>query len=130
MEESVENDSIPEDSNQEGYDNVEAKVMEYCSSPTGVIVSTVVHILVITFPQLEFIINLSHLGMSHIECGTSVSSNIAVAILKLNISWLETNQPTKKGGDLRKRQTSSLPRFDHFCVRNAGLEMVNRALKL
>jgi hypothetical protein len=35
------------------------------------------------------------------------------------------NQPTKKltkGGVLRKRQTSSLARFDHFCVRNALLE--------
>jgi hypothetical protein len=31
MEESVENDSMSEDSNQESYDNVEAKVMEYCS---------------------------------------------------------------------------------------------------
>jgi hypothetical protein len=44
-----------------------------------------------------------------------------------------TNQPTKKltkGGVLRKRQTSSLARFDHSCVRNAFLEMVKGALKL
>jgi hypothetical protein len=44
-----------------------------------------------------------------------------------------TNQPTKKltkGGVLRKRQTRSLARFDHSCVRNALLEMVQGALKL
>jgi hypothetical protein len=38
------------------------------------------------------------------------------------------NQPTKKlnkGGVLRKRDTSSLARLDHSCVRNALLEMVN-----
>jgi hypothetical protein len=43
------------------------------------------------------------------------------------------NQPTKKltkGGVLRKRETSCLARFDHSCVRNALLEMVNGALKL
>jgi hypothetical protein len=43
------------------------------------------------------------------------------------------NQPTKKlteGGVLRKHQTSSLARFDHSCVRNALLEMVNGTLKL
>jgi hypothetical protein len=43
-----------------------------------------------------------------------------------------TNQPTKKltkGGVLRKRETSSLARFDHSCVRNALLEMVNGALQ-
>jgi hypothetical protein len=31
---------------------------------------------------------------------------------------------------MRKRETSSLAMFDHSCVRNALLEMVNRALKL
>jgi hypothetical protein len=44
-----------------------------------------------------------------------------------------TNQPTKKltkGGVLRKRQTSSLARFNHSCVRDALLEMVKGALKL
>jgi hypothetical protein len=42
------------------------------------------------------------------------------------------NQPKSltKGGVLRKRQTSSLNRFDHSCVRNALLEMVKGALKL
>jgi hypothetical protein len=42
------------------------------------------------------------------------------------------DQPTKKltkGGVLCKRETSSLARFDHFCVLNALLEMVNGALK-
>jgi hypothetical protein len=42
-------------------------------------------------------------------------------------------QPIKKltkGGVLRKRQTSSLARFDHSCVRNAFMEMVKGALKL
>jgi hypothetical protein len=37
-----------------------------------------------------------------------------------------TNQPTNqkaKGGVLRKRETSSLARFDHACVRNKLLEM-------
>jgi hypothetical protein len=45
----------------------------------------------------------------------------------------KTKQPTKKitkGGVLRKRQTSSLARFDHSCVRNAFPEMVKGALKL
>jgi hypothetical protein len=40
------------------------------------------------------------------------------------------NQPTKKltkGGVLHKRQTSSLARFDHSCLRNALLEMVEGA---
>jgi hypothetical protein len=44
-----------------------------------------------------------------------------------------TNQPTKKltkGGVLRKRQTSSLARFNHSGVRDALLEMVKGALKL
>jgi hypothetical protein len=43
------------------------------------------------------------------------------------------NQPTKKltkGGVWRKRQTLSLARFDHSCVRDALLEMVKGALKL
>jgi hypothetical protein len=43
------------------------------------------------------------------------------------------NQPTKKltkGGVLRKRNTSSLARFNHSCVRNALLEMVRGASKL
>jgi hypothetical protein len=42
------------------------------------------------------------------------------------------NQPTKKlteGGVLRKRQTSSLARFDHSCLRNVLLEKVKGALK-
>jgi hypothetical protein len=46
---------------------------------------------------------------------------------------IRTNQPIKKltmGGVLRKRQTYSLIRFDHSCVRNALLEMVKGALKL
>jgi hypothetical protein len=50
-----------------------------------------------------------------------------------NTLTFETNQPTKKltkGGVLRKRQTSSLARFNHSCVRNALLEMVKGALKL
>jgi hypothetical protein len=50
-----------------------------------------------------------------------------------NDTDLSTNQPTKKltkGGVLRKRETSSLARFDHSCVRSALLEMVNGALKL
>jgi hypothetical protein len=37
-----------------------------------------------------------------------------------------TNQKAK-GGVLRKRETSSLARFYHSCVRNAQLEMVNGA---
>jgi hypothetical protein len=43
------------------------------------------------------------------------------------------NQTTKKltkGGVLRKRQTSSVARFDHSCEWNALLEMVKGALKL
>jgi hypothetical protein len=42
-------------------------------------------------------------------------------------------QPTKKltkGGVLCKQETSSLARFDHSCVWNALLEIVNGALKL
>jgi hypothetical protein len=42
-----------------------------------------------------------------------------------------TNQPTKrltKGGVRRRRETSSLARSNHSCVRNALLEMVNGAL--
>jgi hypothetical protein len=41
-----------------------------------------------------------------------------------------TNQKATKGGVLCKRETSSLARFDHSCVRNALLEMENGALKL
>jgi hypothetical protein len=47
--------------------------------------------------------------------------------LPTNETTESTNQPTKKltkGGVLRKRQTSSVARFDHSCVRNALLEMV------
>jgi hypothetical protein len=40
------------------------------------------------------------------------------------------NQKANKGGVLRKRQTLSLARFDHSCLRNALLEMVKGALKL
>jgi hypothetical protein len=49
---------------------------------------------------------------------------------KHNVADTPNNQPTKKltkGGVLCKRKTSSLARFDHSCVRNALLEMVNCA---
>jgi hypothetical protein len=42
-----------------------------------------------------------------------------------------TNQPTErltKGGDMRRCETSFLVRFNHSCVLNALLEMVNDAL--
>jgi hypothetical protein len=55
---------------------------------------------------------------------TDVSGVLAASII---------NQPTKKqtnGGVLSKRETSSLARSDHSCVRNALLEMVKGALKL
>jgi hypothetical protein len=61
-----------------------------------------------------------------------VSRTISVLVLRV-LKWLKSNQPTKKltkGGVLRKRQTSSLARFNHSCVRNALLEMVKGALKL
>jgi hypothetical protein len=46
------------------------------------------------------------------------------------ISFPVLNKPTKKltkDGVLCKRQTSSLARFDHSCVLNALLEIVNGA---
>jgi hypothetical protein len=49
----------------------------------------------------------------------------------LTLSNEPTNQPTKrliKGGVRRRRETSSLVRSNHSCVRNALLEMVNGAL--
>jgi hypothetical protein len=62
----------------------------------------------------------------------SISPNpISLKSIRLLSSHLR--QPTKKltkGGVLRKRQTSSLARFNHSCVRNALLEMVRGALKL
>jgi hypothetical protein len=51
--------------------------------------------------------------------------------LRLPTGDCSTNQPTKKltkGGVKHRRETSSLARFDHSCVRNALLEMVNVAL--
>jgi hypothetical protein len=50
-----------------------------------------------------------------------------------NQSFEDHLQPTKKltkGGILRKRETSSLARFDHSCALNTLLEMVKVALKL
>jgi hypothetical protein len=62
---------------------------------------------------------------------TNVSRTISVLVLRV-LMWLESNQPpTRKlttGGVLHKRQTSSLARFHHSCVRNAFLEMVKGAL--
>jgi hypothetical protein len=64
------------------------------------------------------------------EAALELSENIA-----LSKPGDQTNQPkpTKKltkGGVLRKRQASSLARFNHSCVLDALLEMVRGALKL
>jgi hypothetical protein len=51
---------------------------------------------------------------------------------KMAVFWdQQTNEKNlTKGGVLRKRETSSLVRFDNSWLRNALLEMVNGALKL
>jgi hypothetical protein len=68
---------------------------------------------------------------------TSAAEVAIFARIFLKLYWTTytkpTNQPTKKltkGGVFRKIETSSIARFDHSCVRNALLEMVNGALKL
>jgi hypothetical protein len=41
----------------------------------------------------------------------------------------QSTKTLPKGGILRKRETSSLARFDHSCIRNALLEIVKGTLK-
>jgi hypothetical protein len=66
--------------------------------------------------------------------GASVAHLLAVGrrLTTVPAGWpLTANQATNqkaKGGVRHWRETSSLARFDDFCVRNALLEMVNGAL--
>jgi hypothetical protein len=57
-------------------------------------------------------------------------SVLGVANFNLRSPNHSTNQPKRltKGGVRRRRETSSLARSKHSCVRNALLEMVNGAL--
>jgi hypothetical protein len=67
------------------------------------------------------------LGLLTDKKGVSPVNTVIFSLLSFH-----SNQPTKKptkGGVLRKRETSSLARFDHSCGRNALLEMVNGTLK-
>jgi hypothetical protein len=71
----------------------------------------------------------AHSRVNWLQEETHVSGNTSVHIIRV-LMWLD--KPTKKltkGGVLRKRQTSSLIRFDHYCVRDALLKMVRGALK-
>jgi hypothetical protein len=72
------------------------------------------------FPNLE-----SRLAGEHDD-----SDNVSTRCLKNNIVHTTNKKAITKGGVFRKHQKSSLARFDHCCVRNALLEMVNDALKL
>jgi hypothetical protein len=66
-----------------------------------------------------------------VDCVADVSEEHAASIIRTEVR--SVNQPTyqnAKGGVLRKRETSSLVRSDHSCVRNAMLEMVNRDLQI
>jgi hypothetical protein len=70
---------------------------------------------------------------SVLDKATGYMARIVKEVIEIRLNTATINQPTKKltkGGVLRKRQTSSLARFNHSCVRDALLEMVNGALKL
>jgi hypothetical protein len=65
--------------------------------------------------------------------GVQGNVNSGNRLIMLHVGGINGFLPTKKltkGGVLCKRQTSSLARSDHSCVRNVLLEMVKGALKL
>jgi hypothetical protein len=68
---------------------------------------------------------------THCQLSTDFTTTWSRSLVTTTLAWL--NQPTKKltkGGVLRKRQTSSLARFNHSCVRDALLEMVGAGARI
>jgi hypothetical protein len=101
-------------------------------------------LLIVLVYRFSWLCNFDFLSsaVSNVEMSNISANNDAAIFRSHNLAFWElytkqenqpadrpTNQPTKltKGRVRRRRETSSLARFDHSCVWNALLEMLNGA---